>query len=433
MAASPTFASLVGQHALERVTFDESQSKLESRIVRKIQWSHVKVDMTIGTGTHCRVQRVRLHSSPGLLEFAYALKSLRPKTMDSEEAFRIGASNLALEGSILSRLDHENIVQLHGVGSGCISQAFSDTDEGYFLILELLTETLTDRMLNWRRDNNCGKKACCSPLLARRSQHLKSSAVLDRLERVVVGLVNGMKYLHDNNVVLRDLKPDNVGFDKDGKVKLFDFGFAREVQACDSNEIAGSLRYMSPENMRGNPSGLASDVYSFGVLLWEICTLEKPYEKFESQQDLILKVAVEQWRPSLLSIRSKPLRDLISRSWDKSPENRPTFTEIQQDLDSILISLKASEEADVQSSSQHRKTGVTPSSRSTSMRKKISGSMRNRTGVTLIRTTSKIIRGMRNSLHRKSSNTNKLKVDNRLGDEDRRRRPLAIAYPLSES
>jgi serine/threonine protein kinase len=363
--ASPTFASLATQHALEQLAFNESQSRLPRRAIPKVQWSDVTVDMTIGTGTYCRVHMVRLDSTSGVLEDAYALKALRPKTKESENSFRIGASDLALEGSILSRLHHENIVQLHGVGHGSISQAFADTDEGYFLVLDLLTDTLKDRMIRWRREINSCK---ASLVLARRTRHLKSSAILGRVERVAVGLVNGMKYLHGNNVVLRDLKPDNVGFDQYGKVKLFDFGFAREVHACDSNEIAGSLRYMSPENMHGNPSGLASDVYSFGVLLWELCTLEKAYAKFETQNDLFRKkVAVEQWRPSLLSIRSKPLRDLISRSWDASPANRPTFTEIQQDLEAVLISLKSSEE-DAQSLSQHKKTGDTVI-RSTAMRK----------------------------------------------------------------
>jgi serine/threonine protein kinase len=409
MMASPTFASLAGQHALESVAFDESQSKLESRIVRKLQWSDVKVDLTIGTGTYCSVQRVRLDSSLGLLEDAYALKSLRPKTKESEQSFRIGASDLALEGSILARLNHENIVQLHGVlGYGCIS----DTAEEYFLILDLLlADTLKDRMLQWRRDNNSSKASLL--LLPRRSQHLKSSAVLGRLERVAVGLVNGMKYLHDNNVVLRDLKPDNVGFDENGKVKLFDFGFAREVHACDPNEIAGSLRYMSPENMHGNPAGLAGDVYSFGVLLWELCTLEKPYEKFELQKDLFQKVAVEQWRPSLRSIKSKPLRDLIKWCWDAIPENRPTFTEIQKDLEAILISESSSSEDDIKSSSSHhKKSGAGTLIRSNSMRN--------------------IIRSLTNSIHRNSSST-KLKIDNRLEDKDRRRPPFAITESMSES
>ena len=334
MAPPCTFdRSLAGEHALEQLMFYESQSRLLCRAIHKVQWSDVKIDMTIGMGTYCRVQQVRLNCSSGLLEDAYALKALSPKTKEAEKSFREGASDhLALEGSILSRLDHQNIVKIHGVSSGCISKVFSNpNDEGYFLVLELLTDTLKDRMIRWRRENNSYKSSAPLYRLSRRSQ--QSSAVLSRLESVALGLVQGMKYLHENNVVLRDLKPENIGFSKDGEVKLFDFGFAREVHACDSNEIAGSLRYMSPESMSGNPSGLAADVYSFGLILWQLCTLETPYANLKSREDLFTqKVATDNVRPSLRAIQSKSLRKLISRCWDASPLNRPTFTEIQREL-----------------------------------------------------------------------------------------------------
>jgi serine/threonine-protein kinase len=61
-----------------------------------------------------------------------------------------------------------------------------------------------------------------------------------------------MKYLHSQNIILRDLKPTNVGFDiKDDAVKLFDFGLACHGGECNPGEIVGSLRYMSPESMQG--------------------------------------------------------------------------------------------------------------------------------------------------------------------------------------
>jgi serine/threonine protein kinase len=332
--------SLAGEHALEQLTFNESRSRLPFRAIPKVQWSDVKIDMTIGTGSYCRVQRVRLNSSSGLLEDVYALKALSPKTMEAETSFREGVSDIALEGSILSRLDHENIVKIHGVSSGCISEVFSKpNDEGYFLILDFLTETLKDRMVRWRREHNSYKNSS-SPLslLSRRAQNMKSESIIDRLERVALGMAQGMKYLHENNVVLRDLKPENIGFSKDGAVKIFDFGFAREVHVCDSNETAGSLRYMSPETMLENPSGLAADVYSFGLILWELCTLETAYANIESRKDLFThRVATENVRPCLRSIRSKSLCTLISQCWDASPLNRPTFTEIQRELLAAIL------------------------------------------------------------------------------------------------
>jgi serine/threonine-protein kinase len=61
-----------------------------------------------------------------------------------------------------------------------------------------------------------------------------------------------MKYLHSQNIILRDLKPTNVGFDiKDDTVKLFDFGLACHDGECNPGELVGSLRYMSPESMQG--------------------------------------------------------------------------------------------------------------------------------------------------------------------------------------
>jgi hypothetical protein len=100
---------------------------------------------------------------------------------------------------------------------------------------------------------------------------------------------------------------------------------------------------MSPANMRGNPSGLAADVYSFGLILWELCTLETVYANLGSRGEDIFtqKVATENVRPCLRSIRSKSLRKIISRCWDASPLNRPTFTEIQRELlEAILASKK---------------------------------------------------------------------------------------------
>jgi serine/threonine protein kinase len=327
--AAPKFARSAGEYASQRLSVNESESKLRSRTIRKFQLSDLKVDCTIGKGTFCRIQRVRV-KSPDLFEEVYALKCLNFQTKDSEITYKVGASDLALEGSILSRLHHENIVRLHGVSSGCISESFSNSDEGYFLVLDFLQDTLKDRLIRWRRETKTSRLT--------KQLKIKSYEVEDRLKKVALGVAKGMEYLHENKVVLQDLKPENVGFDEHGKIKIFDFGFARELHTCDVNEIAGSLSYMSPEKMSANPMGLVADVYSFGVLLWELCTLEKPFESFKSRGEMFQKVVLENWRPSLSSIRSKPICELISRCWDVNPHNRPTFTEIQAELQVIVSS-----------------------------------------------------------------------------------------------
>merc|ERR1719223_2181950 len=98
-----------------------------------------------------------------------------------------------------------------------------------------------------------------------------------------------MEYMHSRGIVLRDLKPGNVGFDeRTGTVKLFDFGMARPVRDCDPNELCGSPKYMAPEIMSKMLCGgggddneglysLGVDVYSFGVVLYELCSLHVPF------------------------------------------------------------------------------------------------------------------------------------------------------------
>jgi serine/threonine protein kinase len=88
----------------------------------------------------------------------------------------------------------------------------------------------------------------------------------------MIGVCDALKYLHKNNIIYRDLKPANVGFDDSGVVKMFDFGLARHMDDCE-RAIAGSLRYMAPETMLGEGSDAKSDVYSFGILLYEVVTL----------------------------------------------------------------------------------------------------------------------------------------------------------------
>jgi serine/threonine protein kinase len=192
-----------------------------------------------------------------------------------------------------------------------------ESERGYFLVLELLKDTLQSGFDKHRQ-------RILRPLRSLDSNY----SLLDRLQRVALGVAKGVEYLHQNGVILRDLKPDNVGFDEDGTPKIFDLGLAREVQTLNENEVAGSLRYMAPEIAKGNGAEFASDVYSYGVLLWELCTLEKPYKKFARRDKFLKKVVFEGWRPSLSSIQSPALRCLIHDCWQEDPKARPSFSRI---------------------------------------------------------------------------------------------------------
>lgn len=166
--------------------------------------------------------------------------------MDDEKLFEDGAVDLAAEGDILSRLgEHPNVVQLHAVTKGGPKQAFQGDDpRGYFLVIDLLSGGTMKSKLEMYR-NASGKKfgglvgADSSSLMLYKCSE---STMISRLKSIGLGVAQGLSHLHDHNVCLRDLKPDNVGFDENGTPKIFDLGFARELHTLQEGEIAGSYR-----------------------------------------------------------------------------------------------------------------------------------------------------------------------------------------------
>jgi serine/threonine protein kinase len=309
---------LVGNAAVDEMNTLSSKSKLErdESQISDLSWEDIEEHSTVGVGGYSRVYKVMVNQ-PQLEYTSFALKCLDKKTMKADQdCFRTGAIDLAVEGEILSRLRHENIIQLHGVTAGGPLKAYTQSKRGYFLVLDLLEDTLKNKLEKLRHKKRQG---------IRRSKVTSASSVAERLHGVALGVAKGLEYLHQNNVALRDLKPDNVGFDRNGTPKLFDLGFAREVHTIDKSEVAGSFRYMAPEVALGRGTLLASDVYSFGVLLWELCTLEKPYKRFVSREDFCHNVILGDYRPTCSSIQSAALRRLIKECWDPNPENRPSM------------------------------------------------------------------------------------------------------------
>jgi serine/threonine protein kinase len=155
----------------------------------------------------------------------------------------------------------------------------------------------------------------------------------ERIKTVALGIAEGMQYLHDQNIIHQDLKPDNIGFDADGTVKLFDFGLAREQDSngeWQKGQVAGSFRYMAPETMKGECSGPPSDVYSFGVLLWQLCTLQRPYEEFNDlpRETFQRKVVISHYRPSLALVGCRATKRVIEDCWNPKVDARPSFVRI---------------------------------------------------------------------------------------------------------
>ena len=136
-------------------------------------------------------------------------------------------------------------------------------------------------------------------------------------------------------ILHRDIKPQNIGFDIRGDIKIFDLGLAKELKPIDkegkdqfhTSGLAGTRRYMAPEVAQVMPYGLSSDVYSYAILLWEMLALKNAFEKY-SREKHYKEVIVEGKRPKL--VRSWPFatKNLLERCWDPHPLERPTFQAI---------------------------------------------------------------------------------------------------------
>lgn len=322
--------------AVRKIEQYESASKLrrpERRgSVEQLTWDDVELGRLIDKGSfscvyEATLSRDRVDPAP-----LYAVKCLRENVVEHEDTFVTGAVDLAVEASILSKLMHPNIIRLHGASGGCISESFRD-ERGFFLVLDLLADTLDRRLKRWRRDQSMSS-------FSFRSKHDKQR-LREGIQDVALGVAEGLAYIHSRHIIFRDLKPQNIGFDEaNNRVMIFDFGLAREADSLGNlrqmTGNAGTPRYMAPELARDEKYGFPSDVYSFSILLWEIVTLEKPYDHIKSLPQFNEEVVRRHVRPSLKRMYPPELKTLLEQSWDKDQEKRPTFEEICQSLRTYL-------------------------------------------------------------------------------------------------
>ena len=278
----------------------------------------------LGSGAFCKVYPVHL-KHPQTHEFTLgpvALKTLKVALATGNKTdATVAIADLRREAEILGDLAHSNIIELYGV-----SDKNKVEDTATFIVMDMLKDTLESRLENW--SNSKGMFHKFTP----------AGVVTARLREVALGIVQGMEYLHSKNILFRDLKPDNVGFDSKGNVRLFDFGLALKLPSPESRcrGIAGTVRYMAPECGDGGFYGFPADVYSFAILLWQIMTAELP---FKDELSLFGENALpKDKRPPLVLIQSKDQHSLLELSWATQPDDRPTFEMIHKKIQNIVES-----------------------------------------------------------------------------------------------
>ena len=153
-------------------------------------------------------------------------------------------------------------------------------------------------------------------------------------------LAKTMKWLHQKDVIHRDLKPQNVLIDLNGNFKLCDLGLAR-VQGAAEHGIGkasmtgggGTPAYMAPEamrapeNSRASYDGSAADVFSCAMVFFFMWVQEKPYASLSAFQ-IITAVSKDKLRPEMPRSAPPRLAALICSMWSEEPAMRPTFADV---------------------------------------------------------------------------------------------------------
>lgn len=283
------------------------------------------IGQLLGKGSFSDVHELVIRSRPEHRDVTYAVKFLR-KT----GKFTAAAEDLEIERKLLTNLQHENIIQLHGF--------YYDYDRKQYLFLDLLYGTLEDRIRQWRFEGNKKLPRYMAMVMPRIMEHCLSESqklqLTERIHSVALPIAKALEYLHFKNIIFRDVKPRNIGFDARGTAKLFDFGLARDVRLYRFKGKAGSPLYMAPEvALSEEEYGLPADVYSFTMTLWELVTLKTPFEQIKRRdhERLVIKGNL---RPRVdYNCGSPRLQKLMSNGWTRSPDLRPTFSTIVTTLD----------------------------------------------------------------------------------------------------
>lgn len=258
----------------------------------------------------------------------FALKRLSA-TGSSAADMKSASVGISIEADLLTNVlpEHPNIVRIFG-----ISEGFHLSPVDGFILMECLVETFEQRLCRWKN-----KKSSASSRWPMFQRRLESHSDLTwqehqhlRVSQVGPGVAKALSFLHKHQVLYRDLKPANIGFDGEGQVRLIDFDLSCHLTETDKKltMCVGSLRYMSPECALGLHYGFASDVHSFGVLLWEICTLKKPFSGAKTAIQMRKKVFIGQERPPLRNVASAEVRALLRSCWDPTASLRPTMHDV---------------------------------------------------------------------------------------------------------
>ena len=150
--------------------------------------------------------------------------------------------------------------------------------------------------------------------------------------RILVDAAAALDHLHSRSprIVHRDVKSLNLLLAMNFAVKLADFGLSREMWKTDPMSRVGTVQYIAPEVLLGQPYSHKCDVWSFGVVCWELLTARVPFDGM-SASELARKVAVEGLRLPPPRSTPLPVLQLMARCWQGKPRQRPECSKLHRE------------------------------------------------------------------------------------------------------
>ena len=234
-----------------------------------------------------------------------AIKILRYDLSNEEELHR----RFQREALSATSLTNPNIVSIYDVGE--------DGDMHYIVMEYIKGKTLKQYIQEF------------SPLSAARSAHIMKQ------------LTSAISHAHENGIIHRDIKPQNILMDEEGNVKITDFGIATSLGATSftqTNSVIGTVHYLSPEQARGGVATMKSDIYALGIVFYELLTGELPFSG-ESAVSIALK-HLQAETPSVREFDAsipQSVENIVLKATAKDQNHRySNAEEMEEDLNTCL-------------------------------------------------------------------------------------------------
>ena len=269
-------------------------------MINKIICNRYKILDHLGTGGMATVWL----GYDTILDRQVAIKTFKIDANDEDAVKRFNR-----EAKAVTSLSHPNIVSIYDV---------ENEGEFYYLILEYVEGmTLKDYMIK-------------NPRMP-----------IETIVHIAKQIAAGLSHAHQNGIIHRDIKPQNILMNENLTCKITDFGIARaygDTTLTQTNQMLGTVYYLSPEQARGNVATAQSDIYSLGILIFEMITGQIPF-KGESAVAIALKHLQEEL-PDIDKYREnvpQSVKNIVLQATMKNPNERYISSkELFEDLSTVL-------------------------------------------------------------------------------------------------